>query len=50
MTITTEPSKAATAADVRAWAKEGGRNVADRGRISREIKDAFTAATGRTVE
>ena len=30
--------------DVRAWAREHGYEVSDRGRISQEIKDAYAAA------
>ncbi|MFG3715828.1 histone-like nucleoid-structuring protein Lsr2 [Micromonospora sp. NPDC047730] len=45
---TTEtPTLTATPKEVRAWAKENGHDVGDRGRISKEIKAAFQAATGR---
>lgn len=40
----------ATAKDVRAWARENGIKVGERGRVSRELKDRFTDATGREVQ
>ncbi|PLC10763.1 hypothetical protein AUQ48_17075 [Kocuria flava] len=33
-------------AKIRAWAKEHGHEVSDRGRIQQHIKDAYYAATG----
>ena len=33
-------------AKIRAWAKENGHEVSDRGRIQQHIKDAYYAATG----
>jgi hypothetical protein len=46
MTDTTEK---ATAAEVREWAKANGHEVAERGRLSTEVREAFTAATGRAA-
>lgn len=37
----------ATPAEVREWAKANGHEVSDRGRLSTEVRAAFTAATGR---
>jgi hypothetical protein len=37
----------ATPAEVREWAKANGHDVKDRGRLSAEIREAYTAATGR---
>jgi hypothetical protein len=34
-------------AQVRAWSRENGYTVSDRGRISQEVLDAFDAAVGR---
>lgn len=39
----------ATVADVREWAAANGRPVGARGRIAREVLEAFTAATGRVA-
>lgn len=39
----------ATAGDVRNWARENGLSVGKRGRVSAELKSAFTEATGREV-
>ena len=39
----------ATPAEVREWAKANGHTVADKGRISAEVREAFTAATGRAA-
>lgn len=51
MNETTAAPAVATAADVRAWAKEAGRtDVAARGRISQDVKHAFTVSTGRSVK
>jgi hypothetical protein len=35
---------AASAADVRAWARENGRDVPDRGRVSAEVRQAYAEA------
>ncbi|MCC5781694.1 hypothetical protein CRM73_01780 [Kocuria sp. CCUG 69068] len=42
-TISTSTSTGETAA-IRAWAREQGRQVSDRGRIHQSIKDAYYAA------
>lgn len=34
----------ATAADIRAWARENGWEVPDRGRVSAEVREAYDAA------
>jgi Lsr2 len=34
----------ATAADIRAWARENGWDVPDRGRVSAEVREAYAAA------
>ncbi len=39
----------ATAREVREWAKQTGREVPERGRLSVQIREAFTAATGRAA-
>jgi hypothetical protein len=44
-TGTTAPST--ETAKIRAWAKEHGHQVSDRGRIHQSIKDAYYAATGQ---
>jgi hypothetical protein len=43
----TSTSSEETAA-IRAWAKEHGHQVSDRGRIHQSIKDAYYAATGQS--
>lgn len=35
--------------EVRQWAKANGYEVAVRGRLSVEVREAFTAATGRAA-
>lgn len=45
----TDTQEKATPAEVRAWAKENGHEVAERGRLSVEVREAFTAATGRAA-
>lgn len=42
-------SEKATAREVREWAKANGRAVGVKGRISAEVREAFTAATGRAA-
>jgi hypothetical protein len=37
-------SNGVSAADIRAWAKENGWNVPERGRVSAEIREAYAAA------
>jgi hypothetical protein len=39
----------ATAREVREWAKSTGREVPERGRLSKEVREAFEAATGRAA-
>lgn len=39
----------ATAREVREWAKANGHDVSERGRLSAEVREAFTAATGRAA-
>ncbi len=39
----------ATAREVREWAKATGREVPERGRLSKEVREAYTAATGRAA-
>lgn len=46
---TVEPTDA-TPAEVRDWARANGHRVGARGRISADVKHAFTRATGRTVQ
>lgn len=41
---TSRPRRASDAGDVRAWAKENGYEVSERGRISAEIREAYAAA------
>jgi hypothetical protein len=38
------PSDGATAADIRAWARENGWDVPERGRVSAEVREAYAAA------
>ncbi|WP_263118158.1 Lsr2 family protein [Cellulomonas sp. RIT-PI-Y] len=38
------PRRSSDAGDVRAWAKENGYDVSERGRISAEIREAYAAA------
>jgi hypothetical protein len=45
-TVVAEP---ATIADVRAWARENGIEVASRGRIASTVREAFTTKTGRPI-
>jgi hypothetical protein len=40
------PRRSSDAGAVRAWAKENGHDVSERGRISAEIRDAYEAAQG----
>ncbi len=40
------PRRSSDAGAVRAWAKENGYEVSERGRISAEIRDAYEAAQG----
>jgi hypothetical protein len=37
-------SEGATAADIRAWARENGWDVPERGRVSAEVREAYGAA------
>lgn len=39
----------ATAAEIREWATANGHEVSDRGRLSKDVKDAYTKATGRAT-
>lgn len=39
----------ATAREVREWAKANGHEVSEKGRLSTEVRAAFTAATGRAA-
>jgi hypothetical protein len=39
-------SDAPSAADVRAWARENGWDVPERGRVSTEVREAYAAANG----
>lgn len=41
---TKKPQDGPSAADVRGWAKENGYEVPERGRIPKEVRDAFDAA------
>ncbi|MEX5271497.1 Lsr2 family protein [Kocuria sabuli] len=41
---TSASSSSAETAKIRAWAKEHGRQVSDRGRIHQSVKDAYYAA------
>lgn len=41
---TTRPRRSSDAGAVRAWAKENGFEVSERGRISAEIREAYDAA------
>lgn len=41
---TTRPRRSSDAGAVRAWAKESGFEVSERGRISAEIREAYDAA------
>lgn len=45
----TKPKPLATVADVRTWAQENGYEVKDRGRLSQEIKTAFTKKTRQKI-
>jgi hypothetical protein len=45
----TDTQDKATPAEVRQWAKDSGIEVAARGRLSVEVREAFTAATGRAA-
>jgi hypothetical protein len=45
----TEPEGKAPAHEVRTWAKANGYAIGEKGRISRHIRKAFTAATGRAA-
>jgi hypothetical protein len=38
----------ATPAEIRAWARENGMDVPDRGRVSEEVRAAYAAAHGRS--
>jgi hypothetical protein len=38
------PDGGASAADVRAWARENGWDVPERGRVSAEVREAYAAA------
>ncbi len=49
MARTTKAPAPATLTEVRAWAKENGHEVADRGRISQKVRDAFTKKTKRSI-
>ena len=42
------PSSSGENARIRAWAREHGHKVSDRGRIHQTIKDAYYAATGQS--
>jgi nucleoid-associated protein Lsr2 len=37
-------SEGATAADIRAWARENGWDVPERGRVSAEVREAYSSA------
>ncbi|WP_435827191.1 Lsr2 family DNA-binding protein [Actinoplanes philippinensis] len=50
MTEISTPTLTASTSEIRTWAKENGHPVGDRGRIAKDVKDAFTAATGRLAE
>nr|WP_212847169.1 histone-like nucleoid-structuring protein Lsr2 [Actinoplanes ianthinogenes] len=50
MTEISTPTLTASTSEIRAWAKENGHQVGDRGRIAKDVKDAFAAATGRLAE
>ena len=39
-----QSSEGATAADIRAWARENGWDVPERGRVSAEVREAYGAA------
>jgi Lsr2 len=45
----TDVQEKATPAEVRQWAKDNGHEVAAKGRLSVEVREAFTAATGRAA-
>jgi hypothetical protein len=38
------PEGAASAADIRAWARENGWDVPERGRVAAEVREAYAAA------
>ncbi len=40
----TSSGEGASAADIRAWAKENGWDVPERGRVSAEVREAYAAA------
>jgi predicted RNA-binding protein YlqC (UPF0109 family) len=46
---TTAPAPKATASQVRTWAQQNGKTIGARGRISQEIRDAYSAATGHAA-
>ena len=43
-TVGSSSSEGATAADIRAWARENGWDVPERGRVSAEVREAYGAA------
>lgn len=45
----TDTAEKATAREVREWAKANGYVIAEKGRISSDIRKAFTATTGRAA-
>lgn len=45
----TDPNNAASPREVREWGNANGYTVAQRGRLSATLKEAFTEATGRPV-
>lgn len=47
--MTDQNDKAASPAEVREWARANGFVVGDRGRLSQDVRDAFTEATGRKI-
>jgi hypothetical protein len=40
----TDATEGASAADIRAWARENGWDVPERGRVSAEVREAYAAA------
>lgn len=46
----TDPNtEKATAREVREWARANGHEVPERGRLSKEVREAFSTATGRAA-